>query len=112
MAIRGDDASVYPTTQAAADSGIVRAGAGTVYNILVTNTNAAARYIQFFNAVAVPDDAAVPFLSIQVPIGGTVSVDFGIYGLKFSTGICWANSSTGATKTIGAADSLVTVVYS
>jgi hypothetical protein len=111
MAIRGDDVAVHNTAAVAA-SAVVKASAGTVYGVTVLNSNAAARYFQFYNLAAVPADAVVPFMSLLVPIGASLQIDFGIYGVAFSTGICWANSSTAAAKTIGSADSLVTVLYS
>lgn len=72
----------------------VQAGAGT-----------SARYIQLFNAVAVPADTAVPdFAPIYLAAGpsGIVSLDFGRYGYYFSVGLSWCISSTDATKTVAA----------
>jgi hypothetical protein len=45
-----------------------------------------------------------------VPIGVTVSYSW-TDGFYFSTGIVWGNSTTRATKTIGAADSFASVLY-
>lgn len=78
-----------------------------LYGISILNTNAAARWLQLFNASALPADTAVPVMSIPVEAGGFVNVDFGVYGKGFPNGLCWCTSSTAATKTIGAADALV-----
>lgn len=96
---------------ALAHSGVINAKKGVLHRISMLNTNAAARYLQLFDAAAVPADAAVPLMSIPIPIGGWVNVDFGVYGKSFGVGICWSTSSTAATKTVGAADALVEASY-
>lgn len=108
---RGDNVAVS-NGGALAASAVVKASPGTVYGVTFTNTNGSTRYLQFYNKIAVPDDAAVPFLSIPVATAASVTIDFGVYGIPFSTGICVANSSTAATKTIGSADSFFCVTYS
>lgn len=107
---RGENVAVS-NGGALAASAVVKATPGTVYTVVFTNTNVAARWLQLYNATAVPADTAVPFISIPVAAGASVTLDFGLYGLPFSTGICVANSSTAATKTVGAADSFFCVTY-
>jgi hypothetical protein len=109
--IRGDQIAVHNTNVVAA-SGVVKATPGTVYGFTVMNSNGATRYFQLYNLAAVPSDAAVPFMSFELATGTSKTIDFGVYGCAFSVGVCWANSSTNATKTIGSADSLVTILYS
>jgi hypothetical protein len=84
---------------------VIKATAGTLYGLSGINNNAAIRYIQLFNSATLPADAAVPAFVIQAAATSNFSVDFGSYGRFFSTGIVVCNSSTLATKTIGAADS-------
>lgn len=74
-----------------------------VKEIRVTNATAATRYVQLFNATALPADATVPDM-IPVPIigGATMSISFP-EGRYFGTGLCWCSSTTQATKTIGGA---------
>lgn len=88
----------------AAASGVIKAAAGKLYGVTLTNDNAAMRYIQFFNLAAVPADGVAPLFAIKLGIGETRQLDFSMMGKYFATGICWCNSTTGATKTIGAAD--------
>ena len=95
---------------AAEASSVTKATPGRVYSIDFMNGNAAPRYFQLFNSATVPADTAVPVLSVYVPAGQSVHMAWE-NGLYFSTGIAWANSSTGATKTVGAADSLANVLY-
>jgi len=94
-----------------ATSGVIKASPGKLYRVTVTNDNAAARWIQFFNLTAVPADTAVPVISVKLGIGASMQLNFGESGRYFSTGICWSNSSTGPTKTIGAADTEIDVQF-
>jgi len=95
---------------AAVASAIVKAGPGAVFGWTLTNTNGAARYMQFFDSATLPADTAVPLFSILVAIGATSLVTL-IRPRIFLKGIVMCNSSTGATKTIGAADSIVDIQY-
>lgn len=95
---------------AAVASAIVKANPGALFGWTITNTNAAARYIQFFDSVTVPADTAVPLISILVAIGATSLVSLNRPRV-FLKGIVVCNSSTGASKTIGAADSIVDIQY-
>jgi hypothetical protein len=92
---------------ALAASRVVKVTAGKLFHITFTNTNAAIRFLQIFDANALPADATVPLISISVPIGGTQVLDWGTLGRAFVNGIVVCNSTTQATKTIGAADSLI-----
>lgn len=91
----------------AAASGVIKASAGKLYGVTITNDNAAARYIQFFNLTAVPADATVPLFVVKLAAGESKQFDFSTMGKYFATGICWSNSTTFGTKTIGTADSCV-----
>ena len=92
------------STQAAlATSKVIKAAAGTLYGLSGYNSGAA-QFIQLHDASALPADSAVPVVNIAVAATSNFSIDFGIYGMSFATGIVACNSSTAATKTIGAAD--------
>jgi len=108
--VEGNTKSVYKTTELAT-SGVVKASPGTLYGIVGINDSATAQYIQLHDATAVPADTAIPVVVITVPTKSNFSIDFGMYGMAFATGICWSNSSTLATKTIGAADCWLTAIY-
>jgi hypothetical protein len=90
---------------------VVKASAGKLYKLVFTNGNAAVRYLQIHNTTTLPADTAVPIVSIPVPIGQTFTLDLTQFGQYFSTGMVVCNSSTGATKTVGAADSYINAWY-
>lgn len=100
------------TSAAAEKSSVSKASAGNLYGFSATNSNAAVRYVQFFNSTTVPADATVPVLEFIVPANGGVSGEWP-KGRAFTTGIAWCFSTTSQTKTIitAANDALVDVQY-
>lgn len=87
------------TSTVAEASHVLKASAGRLYGLTFIST--AAQYVQLFNSATLPADAVVPIISIDIPANSTKSIDFGIYGRYFSTGIVVSNSSTPTAKTIG-----------
>lgn len=72
-----------------------KASAGNLFTISGVNTNAAARYLKFYNKASAPNPAAdTVFWSLYLPptavVGGVFQIDFGAMPLYFSTGIAWA----------------------
>lgn len=102
--------SVYSTAAVSAGA-VIKNGAGVLYGIMGHNNKANAQFIQIHNTKTLVADTAVPVAVISVPANSNFSIDFGAFGLTCSTGITWCNSSTLATKTIGAADCFVTALY-
>ncbi|OFY95245.1 MAG: hypothetical protein A2309_02950 [Bacteroidetes bacterium RIFOXYB2_FULL_35_7] len=102
-------ALTWDNSSAAETSSVSKNAAGTLYYALFYNGNGATRYFQVFNSATVPADGVVPVITIPVTTGQTLVLDFSNFGMYFSTGISWCNSTTGGTKTIGAADSLAQV---
>ena len=76
----------------------------TLYGLTVNNTNAAAQYVQLHDSATTPADGAVPVMCIKAPAADDQIIDLGIYSMAFVNGLYVCNSSTAATKTIGAAD--------
>lgn len=69
----------------------IKASAGTVWNIICSNANAAARYVKFYNlAVAPTVGTSVPAFTIAVPATSTVTIAGGANGIRFGTGIALA----------------------
>jgi hypothetical protein len=102
---------LHKSTTALAASLVVKASEGILYSIRGVNTLASAQFIQVHNASALPADTAVPLEVTRVDASGNFFIDFP-QGLKCDTGIVISNSSTVATKTIGAADCWITADYS
>jgi hypothetical protein len=100
----GTYAGTNATTTVYATNLVVKASAGTVYMLSGYNSLATAQFIQLHNATALPADTSVPSVIFYVPGLSNFSFDFGVYGRFFSTGVVVCNSTTGPTKTIGAAN--------
>ena len=82
---------------------------GVLFGLSGYNSNAAAQFIQVHDASSVPANGVPPVVVITVPASSNFSIDFGIFGLPCFVGIVVCNSTTGPTKTIGAADCYFTV---
>lgn len=98
------------TSTAYEASRVIKASAGTLYRVTGYNSGGA-QFIQVHNAAALPADAAVPSILIPVAATSRFDIDLTPYGRRFSTGVVICNSSTGPTKTIGAADCWFDVQY-
>lgn len=92
------------TSTVYATSLVVKAGAGVLFGIIGYNSKASAQFVLVHDAATLPADGAAPKIVLTVPATSNFSIDFGPFGRKFSTGIVLSNSSTGPTKTVGAAD--------
>lgn len=99
------------TTLALAASRIIKSQPGTLYGMTVTNSNAAAQYIQLFDTGGLPANGVVPIMGVPVAGDSVLFLEFGIWGRKFQTGIVVCNSTTQETKTIGSADCLFDAQY-
>lgn len=93
------------------DDRVVKASAGNLRAVSMTNENASTRYLQVHNATSAPIDGSVPIASIPVPTGTTQSLDFGLDGRTMSTGIYVCASTTQNIKTLAGNDHLFDVQY-
>jgi hypothetical protein len=99
----------------AANAATVKASAGAVYSLKVTNKNASVRYFQIINKATTPtnSDSALIVDAIALPSNATVIIDssyFGATGLVCATGISWAFSSTDTTTTLATASDVISTV--
>jgi hypothetical protein len=81
---------------------VVKATAGTVYGVTASNINAAIRYLKLYNSATVTVGTTTPAITLAIPAGGFVSVDFGALGMRFGTGICLAMTTGAADADTGA----------
>lgn len=92
-----------------------KASAGTVWSVVVSNINAAARYLKLYNKASAPTVGTdVPVIVVPIPAGAVVQIDGGSNGIRFGTGIAWAlttgaaDSDTGA---VAASEHKVAIAY-
>ena len=103
-AIAADDPGTVTKTTAYANSLVLKSSPGFLTSLVGYNSKTSAQFIQVFNATSVPADGTAPVYTFTVPASSNFSLDIPVAGARFTTGIVVTNSSTGPTKTIGAAD--------
>jgi len=91
-------------TTAYASNLVLSATPKKLFGLSGYNSKVTAQFIQLHDAATLPADTAVPVVVFNVSPLSNFSLDFGANGRSFATGIVVCNSSTGPTKTIGAAD--------
>jgi len=88
---------------ATTNAAFIKNAAGTVYNILASNTNVATRFVKFYNKASAPTVGTdVPIITIAVPPNGTIHADMGTLGHRFGTGIAIAITTGAADSDTGA----------
>jgi hypothetical protein len=85
-------------------------GPGLLYGVFAYNSNAATQFIQIHDSATLPPDGAVPALFFPLATVSAYPLSW-LPGRSFQRGIVICNSSTGPTKTIGAADCFFDVQY-
>lgn len=77
---------------ATTNAAVVKASAGSLYELTISNTTATPAYVKFYNKATAPTVGTdVPVLTIPVPAtaanAGTIDIQFGVVGKRFATGI-------------------------
>lgn len=111
VSAEAEGALTNATSTAYEASHVVKASPGRVYRIDVYSSLGSAQWIQLYNSTTLPANGVAPAAIIKIATIASVTWDFGPYGRYFSTGIVIGNSTTGPTKTIGAADTWFDVQY-
>lgn len=99
----GTVVGVTPTTTnailssaATTNSTVAKATAGTIYGLTVSNTGAAAAFVKLYNSATVTVGTTAVALTVPVPAGGVVSLNWGTQGMRYSTGICYSITNLAA----------------
>lgn len=67
---------------------LIKASAGTIYNVACSNVNNTVCYVKLYNLGTAPTvGTSISSFVITVPAGGQTVIDFGALGQRFSTGI-------------------------
>lgn len=78
-------------TAATTNAAVVKASAGSLYELAVSNLTASAIYVKFYNKASAPTVGTdVPVLTIPVVANATLMQPFGALGKRFGTGIAIA----------------------
>jgi len=92
-------------------SRIVKASAGKLFSMEVYNDKATGQFFQLHDSATLPADTAVPVgTPVWIPAKSNMFIEWK-EGFTFANGIVGTNSSTLATKTIGAADLWISAKY-
>ncbi len=97
------------TTALDNDGPVVKGSAGTLYGFQGYCDSAG--FVQVHNKASAPTSSNVPIIVIPVASGAAFSLDFGMRGRSFSTGIAFGFSSTGPTYTDGGSHLWVDAQY-
>lgn len=116
VALASDSDMPVPSGSVASSSAyeasrVVKASAGKLIALFGYSSSVTAQFIQLHNTTSVPANGAAPLAVFTVGGAGNFSLDIPTTGLPCSTGITVCNSSTGPTKTLGAADCWFVAVY-
>lgn len=78
-------------TAATTNAGLVKAAAGSIYELSAFNPTAAIVYLKLYNKASAPTVGTdVPIMTVPVPVNGLVNLDLGASGKRFSAGIAVA----------------------
>lgn len=92
-------------------SRVVKAGAGQLIGLIGYNSLAGAQWVQVHNTSSLPADGVAPVLTQTVAATSNFFIPLHGVALDLGTGITVCNSTTGPTKTIGAANCYFTALY-
>lgn len=86
--------TLHTNSAATTNATSVKATAGTIWSVVVSNSNAAARYLKLYNKASAPTVGTdIPVIVITIPAGQTVLINGGSNGIRFATGIAFATTT-------------------
>lgn len=118
--VNANTTPVAPTTDkynsaASTNARVLKAAAGNLFAIAISNVNAAARFLKFYDKATAPVPGTdVPILTITIPAGNEKIYELGALGQRFTAGIGYAITGAAAdadTTAIAASDVKVCATY-
>jgi hypothetical protein len=102
------------SSAATTNATVMKASAGNLYNVAVSNTGASPAYLKLYNKTTAPTVGTdVPVLTIAIPASGVLVLPFGAQGFRFATGIAYAITGAAADNdTTAVAAAQVKVMWS
>jgi hypothetical protein len=100
----GGSTPFHAISAATDNATVVKASAGCVYGVNVSNSNGAARYLKLYDKATAPTAADTPKMTIFLPLTSSINKIFPV-GLQFSVGIAFrcvtgiADNDNGSTGT-------------
>ena len=67
---------------------VIKASAGTLYGVVASNIGAAVAFVKLHNSTTITAGTTAVALTIPVPPGAVIAVDYGPLGMRYSTGMC------------------------
>jgi hypothetical protein len=90
-AAQGASTTHHAISAATTNATSVKASAGTINTLQISNVNAAARYLKLYNKASAPTVGTdTPVMTIYLPPTSNQTINTGAYGIRFSTGIAYA----------------------
>ena len=101
-------------TAASTNAAFIKASAGTLFEISISNPTASTVYVKIYNKTTAPTVGTdVPILSIPIAAGAYQTVEYGAVGKRFTTGIAIAvtGAMVATDTTVAAVGAQVSLTY-
>lgn len=97
------------------NANIVKATPGTVYSVSASNATGTVKFVKLYNTIASPViGTTMPVIMIAVPATGTINMNFGTVGHRFSNGITFGMTALAPdsdTTPVGSGDLKMMITY-
>lgn len=114
-AIVNTPTTTFINSAATTNATLIKGSSGTVYGIVASNHNAAARHLKIYNKASAPVVGTdIPVLTLNLPTGNNANVPIGSNGLRFTNGIALAltvSAGDSATDAVAAGEIKVAISF-
>ena len=88
---QGASTTHHAISAASPNATSVKAGAGVINNITLSNNTASAKFFKLFNLATAPTvGSSTPVATVMIPANDTISVGCGPFGIRLATGIAYS----------------------